>query len=321
MSSHAAPPSAWTAETIPIARWGDLAPARPLAADDVAIDEGIWTISGAHHLAWRAWRARESVAPARATVALMHGYAEHSGRYDHVAAALVRAGYQVIAIDARGHGRSSGPRGHVQRYDEYLDDLAQLVRRGGERWPDAPLFVLGHSNGGLIALRYALRRPPHVAGFIVSSPLCKLALEVPVAKELMGRVASRLLPRLAIPAGLAPAYVSRLGEVVEAYRRDPLIFRTTTARWFVEARRAMADLAERAHTLDQAVLFLVAGADHIVDPQATERVARAAVSPEVELEVYESLYHEILNESSWREVLRRAVLWMEQRRAKVSAAP
>jgi alpha-beta hydrolase superfamily lysophospholipase len=321
-SPPTAPPSApapWTAEALHADLWRDLAPAQALEPDAVARDGGTWE-TGEQVLFWQAWYDAPEPAAPRGIVALMHGYGEHSGRYDHVAGALVRCGYCVLAIDARGHGRSAGRRGHIDRYDDYVDDLDLLVRRAGERWPGLPLFVFGHSNGGLITLRYALRRPTDIAGFVVSSPLCKLALAVPAAKELAGRIASRVWPTLSIPSGLDAAYVSRLDAVVRAYRSDPLVFGTTTARWYAEAQHAMADLAGRAHTLDQPFLFLVAGSDRIVDPQATRRVFHGLASRDREIEVYADLYHEILNEARWRDVLRRAVLWMERRRTSLREA-
>ena len=143
-------------------------------------DEGFFSSWDGARLLWQSWQAQ---AP-RGRVLLMHGYGEHSGRYEHVAVGLARAGYDVMAIDARGHGRSEGPRGHVARYDDYVADLdaarAQLVGRWGES--HGPLFVLGHSNGGLITLRYALRAPKDVRAFVVTSPLCGIAVKVPAWK-------------------------------------------------------------------------------------------------------------------------------------------
>ena len=308
------PPPPWTPETLGAHAWADLAPAKPLPEDLVARDEGTWTTEDGQSLYWQAWFDGSSTATARGVVALMHGYGEHSGRYQHVAAALARSGYRVMAIDARGHGQSSGQRGHVERHSDYVDDLDRLVRSARDRWPGLPLFLLGHSHGGLIALRYALRRPSGVTGFVVSSPLCGLALEVPAAKELLGKMASRLRPALSIPSGIDAAAISHLDEVVEDYRRDPLVFGTATARWFTETQHAMKDLAGRAHTLDQPFCFLVAGSDRIVDPRATRRLFDGLASTDREIEIYEHLYHEILNERPWRDIVRRGVLWMERRR-------
>ena len=301
----------WTRETLTTERWDGLQPAMR-HPDDVDHDDGYWTTTDNHQLYWQSWC--DESAPDRATVGLMHGYGEHSSRYHHVATALARVGYNVVAIDARGHGRSTGRRGHVRRYSRYVDDLAMLKRQALERWPENPLFLFGHSNGGLITLRYALRKPDGIDGFVVTSPMCRLAVRVSPVKSLAGRLTSRLIPTLSLPSDLDPADVSHIDEVVEKYREDPLVFDTANARWFTEAQSAMTDVQHRADALDQPFLFLVAGDDRIVDPGATETLFHNLGSFDRELEVFPDLYHEVLNEHSWKAILRRIVLWMERRR-------
>lgn len=302
----------WTEETLPLNLWEDLEPGLPASDESVERDEGYWSTVDRERLYWQAWF--DSTTPRRGSVALIHGYGEHSARYDHVAVALVRAGYNVMAIDARGHGRSTGRRGYVKRFARYVDDLAELRRRTRDRWPDLPLFILGHSNGGLIALRYALRKPSDVAGFIISSPLCGLAMKVPAPKRLAGKLTSRIAPGLNLPSGLSADMVSQLPLVIEKYATDPLIFETANARWFTEADQAMSDLLARAPELDQPFLFLVAGSDKIVDCQATTEVFHRLGSQDRELELFPELYHEVLNEEPWAEILQRALIWMDRHR-------
>lgn len=311
-------PVPWTPQTLTLDAWEDLGPARHSGADTVGREDGYWSTTDNEQLYWQAWFDDSPQANPRGTVALMHGYAEHSARYGHIATALVRSGYQVLAIDARGHGRSTGRRGHIDRFERYVDDMAILKRRALDRWPDQPLFMLGHSNGGLITLRYALRKPDGVTGYVVSSPLCQLALEVPRLKELLGRLTSRMVPTLSLPSGIDPGDISHIDEVVERYQRDPLVFDITTARWFTETQQAMADLAQRANTLDQPFLFLVAGADCIVDSGTTEKVFHDLGSLDRELEVFPDLSHEIFNERPWRDILQRTILWMERHRSPAS---
>ncbi len=312
------PPKAWTPETLTVDAWDDLGPVRSAGPDTVDREDGYWATTDHQQLYWQAWFDDSGETIHRGVVALMHGYAEHSARYGHIATALVRSGYQVLAIDARGHGRSTGRRGHILDYDRYVDDLAILKRRARNRWPDLPLFVLGHSNGGLITLRYALRNPDDVTGFLVTSPMCGLAVHVPLLKELAGRMTSRILPGVPIPSELDPSHISHIDEVVERYKRDPLVFDTTTPRWFTEAQQAMADVAQKTDRLEQPFLFLVAGSDRIVDSGATETLFHKLASLDRELEVYPDLYHEILNERPWRSILRRAILWMERHRNSAS---
>ncbi len=304
-------PSPFSEETLQLQVWDDLAPARPAPRGSVERDEGYWRTPDRQELYWQAWF--DPNRPTRATVALMHGYGEHSSRYDHVAVGLVRAGFQVIAIDARGHGRSTGQRGQINRFSRYVDDLSELKRRALSRWPDHPLFILGHSNGGLIALQYALRQPDGVQGFVVSSPMLGLAVEVPAAKEVAGRLASRLFPTLSLPSGLTGEMVSHLPEVIQHYDEDPLNFDVANTRWFTESQKAIDDLMTRAPALKQPFLFLIAGSDPVVDPEASQKLFHRLGSRDREMEVFEELRHEILNEAHWKEILRQAILWMDQR--------
>ncbi len=305
-------PSPWTEDTLLTEDWDDLVPGRPNEDDEVVHEEGYWATPDSEQIYWQCWH--DPACEARGTVGLMHGYGEHSARYGHVAVALVRSGYNVMAIDARGHGRSTGRRGFVRRFSRYADDLSMLKRRALDRWPDAPLFMLGHSNGGLTTLRYALRKPEGVQGFIVTSPLCRVAVEVSPVKSALGRLTSRMVPTLSLPSDLDANDLSHLEGVVDAYRKDPLVFDIANARWFTEMENAFDDLEARADSLDQPFFFLVAGDDRIVDPGPTESLFHRLASLDRELEVFPDLYHEILNERPWRTILQRIILWMERHR-------
>lgn len=294
--------------------FSDLAPARFVDDDTIETQEGFWHAFDGERLFWQAWEPEGG--PSRGAVALMHGYGEHSSRYEHVAAACCRAGYGVLAMDARGHGRSTGKRGHVNHYDDYVLDYDLLKMHTADRWPDVSLFCMGHSNGGQIVLRYALRHPDDVTGFVISSPMCGLSMEVPPAKALAGKIMNRVWPSFSIPSGLDPKGVSRIDRVVQKYIDDPLVFDTTTAGWFQEALAAMEETLDRAPELDQPFLFVVAGDDKLVDPRATEELFHRMSSGERELELYPDLYHEVLNETEWDEIARRIIDWMEKERGR-----
>ena len=167
-----------TKDDIDALDFSDLAPAKYVDDEALETDEGFWHAFDGERLFWQSWEPADG--PSRGCVALMHGYGEHSARYDHVAAALCRVGYGVMALDARGHGRSTGKRGHVDNYDDYVLDYDLLRMHAADRWPNVPLFCFGHSNGGQIVLRYALRDPDGIAGFVISSPMCGLSMEVPL---------------------------------------------------------------------------------------------------------------------------------------------
>ncbi len=292
---------------IPEIDFSDLAPTQPCPAD-VSHEEGFWKAWDDTELYWQRWNQDSP----KACIALMHGYGEHSGRYHHVAAALVRAGFGVMAIDARGHGKSGGVRGHINRFEDFIRDLDQLISQTKKHF-DVPIFVLGHSNGGLIALRHALTQRDDIVGYAVTSPFCGIKAHVPAVKALAGNVMSSIWPTLSIPTGLDAAAVSHRKDVVDLYRTDPLNLTNATARWFTETKAAQADLLVRAGSIEKPFLFLVAGADELVEPKAAEEVYHAMNSMDREFEVFPELFHEILNEDSWTEHVQHIAAWMEKR--------
>jgi len=157
------------------------------------------------HIFWRSWTPED--VPARAVIVLVHGLGEHSGRYAHVVARLVGEGYAVHTADHRGHGRSDGPRALIENMDYVVADVDTLVDRAVAAEPGVPVFMLGHSMGGLIALRYALAHQDRLAGLILSAALAQLEA-VPRPLELVGRALSVIAPRAPLIA-IDPALVSR----------------------------------------------------------------------------------------------------------------
>jgi alpha-beta hydrolase superfamily lysophospholipase len=140
--------------------------------------------------------------PPRAAVALLHGYADYSGRFAHVMDAWAERGIATVGIDMRGHGRAEGQRGYCSRFAEYLDDVNELVQLVEEQVPGVPRFLFGHSFGGLVAATAAIADPSPWRGLILSAPYFDVALPVPAAKVLAGKLASRVIPRFGLPSGL-----------------------------------------------------------------------------------------------------------------------
>ncbi|MGE5595922.1 MAG: lysophospholipase [Hyphomicrobiales bacterium] len=172
---------------------------------------GTFTLSGGAEIFEQWWRPDGSV---RAVLAICHGYAEHSGRYKHVALALNAHGYAVEALDLRGHGRSSGERVTVDNYDEYLDDLGGFLARVRERNAGRPLFLLGHSMGGGIVVSYVIARRPALDGVLLSG--AAMLGERPQPKP-----EDTERPRGPLPASA----ISRDPAVVAAYENDPQVYR------------------------------------------------------------------------------------------------
>ena len=261
-------------------------------------------------LFYRLWRAGE---PARGGAVIVHGANEHSGRYRHVAAFLTGHGLHVAALDQRGYGRSEGPRCHVDRFDDYLDDLDRFLTVLAEREAGVlrkPVLI-GHSLGGLIAFSYAATHPDRISALVVCSPWFALRMKVSAVQQALASLMARLWPRLQLPAHIPPEHLSRDPAVVRAYQEDPLVGTTATPRWFVEcSRAAWRARHELARALAVPVLFIQGEDDRIVDPQATRAVFEAVRHERKELRMYPGRYHEVLNDPGYEEALGDIVAWL-----------
>ncbi len=275
-----------------------------------AVEFDTRTLKAKDGLALHLHRWRVAHGEAKAWLLIVPGYAEHGGRYEELAHRLVARGVSTLALDLRGHGKSAGRRGYVARFSEYLDDVeVALSTIGG-----AKRFLLGHSQGGLVALDFVAARNPVLAGLIVTNPFLGLALEVPALKLLLGRVAARLLPTLTLPSGLDPAGVSHDSRIVEAYRRDPLVFRTATAGWFREVTAAQ----ERVRALREVtlpLLYIHSDADPIASPEAAAALAAQLTAPDKTVWLRPGELHEVLNETGRAKLHEQIADWVVARAA------
>jgi alpha-beta hydrolase superfamily lysophospholipase len=231
----------------------------------------------------------------KGVVLVTHGYAEHCGRYREVAHVLVKAGWAVLTYDVRGHGQSPGPRGFVEHFETYLDDLRAAYTRARELAPGKPIALLGHSHGSLITLRALCSdNPPQVACAVVASPYLGLRLAVPGYKKLLARVASRVVPSLAQPNSLrVEDLTADKGKQAERLA-DKLCFDVATARWYTESSAAQAYVLANANRINVPTTWLVGGADPIADPAASRRVADRI--PTAQYHDLTGLKHEVFNE-------------------------
>jgi lysophospholipase len=233
----------------------------------------------------------------RGVVLISHGYAEHSGRYREVANVCVTAGWAVYAYDVRGHGKSPGERGYIERFGIYLADLAAMQSAARALvGADAPMILLGHSHGSLITLRaLADDHPPKVAAAIVSSPFLALRLAVPGYRLLLAKVASRLAPKLAQPNELRVEDLTQ-DKAKQAERiADQLCFSVATARWFTEALAAQDYVFAHAARIAVPTTWLVGGDDPIADPARSRAVADKI--PGAKYHDLVGMRHEVFNES------------------------
>ncbi|AGW92407.1 alpha/beta hydrolase [Ralstonia pickettii DTP0602] len=228
------------------------------------------------------------------SVLLVHGLAEHAGRYQHVADVLCGLGLRVRAHDLRGHGASGGARMVAEHPDAYLADLAEIYDAALRSWNELPI-LLGHSMGGLIAARFATARVRAVRALVLSSPA--LALRLSPATLTVHRVLLALAPRLRVPNPIDARHLSHDPAVVAAYRTDPLVQTTITASVLESFIRGMAQAQADAAQLEAPMLMLVGGADRVVDPSGSRTFFDHA-PPDLRDEVwFEQGYHEIFNEA------------------------
>lgn len=250
----------------------------------------------------------------RAAVALVHGVHEHSGRYAYVASALMRRGVAVHAVDLRGHGQSPGERGRVGSFDEYVLDVARLLEETFGAAGGTPVFLMGHSMGGLVAAATVVERGAEgLAGLVLSSAALRVPATTPAALRKLAPLVARVAPGLPVQR-LDLSGLSRDPVVVRNYGEDPL---TTTQAVRAHTANAILEAAERVRQRPEAFrlpLYLFHGtADRITDPAGTRWLAEHAPSDDVTLRLYDGLYHEALNEPERDEVIRDLADWLVDR--------
>ena len=267
-------------------------------------------------LHYRSWPA----AAERAVLLVSHGLGEHGGRYAALAEDLVEHGFTVHAIDHRGHGRSGGRRGHVAHFGEFVRDFETFRAAIAKEHPSAPLFLLGHSLGGLIAIHHLQTHPeaPY-RGAVLSAPLVGIAVQAPRWKVALSGLLSRLVPWLPFNNEIDTAMLSTAPGYEAAYRADTLLHNTITPRLYTEMVSAIRGAFERPDGIRVPLLVLAPTADRVVLPEAVARFASACPG-DVEVRRYEGFQHESLNEKERDRVVADVAAWLDARVGTGSSA-
>jgi lysophospholipase len=214
----------------------------------------------------------------------------------------------------RGHGLSEGRKGHVERFDLFLQDVDRFrceIQSGIAG--DLPMFVLGHSMGGLVTARYIEEYDRAFDGAIITSPWLATAMPVPRWKVLASNFLGKMLPALPIDSGIDPDYLSHDKNVVARYRDDPLVHSKITPRLFADASIAMGLVMQRSDRIKIPVLLILAGDDRIVDTRKSESFARTLTASDVTIKVLDDYYHEVLNDHDRSIVFRMIRDWVHAR--------
>jgi len=247
----------------------------------------------------------------RANLVIVHGLAEHSGRYMNVVNHFVPAGYAVYGIDHVGHGKSDGERVYVDRFQDYITTLTTYVDMIRDWQPDNPIFMIGHSMGGLIGAAYLLEHQHELSGAILSGPGVKVPENMSKTVIFMGKILSKILPKAGI-LQLDSKGVSRDPAVVDAYVNDPLVYTgKVTARLGAEMLKTMRDVTNNASRI-KLPLNIVQGSDDIlIDPDGAQLLYDSVSSEDKSIKIYEGFYHEVFNDPGHEQVLNDVQEWIE----------
>jgi alpha-beta hydrolase superfamily lysophospholipase len=232
----------------------------------------------------------------RHTVIMLHGYGEHSGRYEKFPGKMERLSAQFAVMDFRGMGRSEGARGDIGSFDDYIEDVTAFMEHLRKKHSIPPKFILfGHSFGGLVAIHWAMKNPEPVKMLILSAPF--LGLRFSRFIHSLNRLVLFLAPRFVYKNPVRSRALSHDPAEIAAYRKDPLILRYISARLIREIARQMETLRKQPIlSVPFPVHLLLVGEERIVDPGMVRRFFDRLVAPRKERTIFEGFFHELFNE-------------------------
>jgi alpha-beta hydrolase superfamily lysophospholipase len=267
------------------------------------------------NIQWKAWLPDTDPV---GVIVVAHGFGEHIDRYMNLVNAAVPRGYAVYGPDHRGHGRSGGERALIDKHDYLLDDLDRVFARVARDHPGLPVFLLGHSMGGNIALASALRNQERLRGLVLSGPAVTTA-GVSKILQIVAAVLGRVVPKLGVQQ-LSSAGVSRDPAVVAAYDADPLVFHgKMPAGTGAALLKTSKGFPARLPELKVPLLVVHGSADSIVSVESGRTAHALAGSTDKTLKIYDGLFHEVFNEPEHATVLADVLDWIDAHRQMPSA--
>jgi alpha-beta hydrolase superfamily lysophospholipase len=262
------------------------------------------------NLYYQAWLPEGEV---KAVLLVVHGLGEHCGRYMNVVNHFVPLGYAVYGFDHIGHGKSEGRREVIERFTDYTDTLAVYCEMVKSWQIEKPIFLLGHSMGGLIASYFILDHQASFDGIVISAPAIKVSDSISQVSIIMGKIFSLLAPRMGLLAFDVNS-ISRDPNVVETYADDPLVFHgKTPARLAAELLKAMLRVTAETDKISLPFIVIQGSQDKLVDPNGAQMLYERASSIDKTIKIYEGLYHELFNEPERAHVLKDVETWLGAR--------
>ena len=243
-------------------------------------------------------------------VIIVHGFAEHMGRYTDFASFLSNEEYGVYIMDHIGHGES-GIKGFVEDFWHMVDSVNQLTVKAKAENPDKPIFMFGHSMGGLITLAYGIKYPDNLTGQVLSAP----ALDVGMAAGIKGflKIAQGLIPKFSIKNPVSNL-ICKDKNVVEQYKNDPLVLhKASVALYYQVFIRGTQFVTANLNKCKYPYLILHGADDKIVSPSLSKEIYNKSSSQDKSIKIYEGLYHELLNEPEKQMVKDDILQWLQKK--------
>lgn len=230
-------------------------------------------------------------------VIIIHGYGEHSGRYTNVVDTLVPEGYTIWALDHRGHGKSGGKRCHVNRFTDFLEDIAIFEAIARDEYPELPVHVIGHSMGSIIANHYvSSREKQDYRSLTLSGTGAAAGPAISGVTKAISAILSAVVPGLSIPSGLDPEFISFDKAVVDAYIKDPLVENRITTRLGAELMRHLPLMIPAAQKLSTPTMMQIGSEDESFHPDSWQQLFEAIAVEDKQFKLYDGYRHEVYNE-------------------------
>jgi len=276
-------------------------------SESIKYEENKIRIRDGTELFYRYWRPPEP----KAVIIGVHGYAEHSGRYMHVGEFFAKEGFGFYIHDHRGHGRSGGERGYVNKFQEFIDDLDEFLEHVKTSEGVDKVFLLGHSMGGLIGIIYAIQHPEKLKGLVTSGAGLKTGIRVSGVKIAFMKLISTIKPTYRPDIKIDPNALTNDETVNRAYSEDPLVFKQGTIKLLLEMIKAMEWANQNADKLKVPILMMHGANDEIVPPEASKEFFEKVPIEDKQLIILPERKHEIFNDINKEEALNKALEWIK----------
>jgi len=259
-------------------------------------------------LFYQCWLPQQSI---EAITVIVHGGGDHSGRFSNLVEFLVPHDYGIYIFDLRGHGRSPGKRGHINSWNEYQLDLSLFLDLVKTKHPDIPLFLLGHSMGGVIVLDHCIKSQKHISAIICSSPAIG---ELGISPFLisLARLINKIWPSIVLPTGLKVPHLSRDTEFIKKTKSDPLYHSKSTPRFGIEMLKTVEFVQNNVSKISLPIYLIHGTDDKIVSIEGSRRAKKLIDTSLITYKEYEDGYHELFNDLNKKVVMNDLLLWMKK---------